>query len=79
VYNSAMIHPMANMSIGELYEVERKRTSGARYLRGGRGGGGGGGGRGGGGGGGGDRKMSERRQERRHYGREKKTRTIENK
>ena len=68
MYNSAMIHPMANMSIGELYEVERKRTSGARYLRGGRGGGGGG-----------DRKMSERRQERRHYGREKKTRTIENK
>jgi len=33
VYNSAIIHPTAHMSIGELYPVDLRRTSGARYLQ----------------------------------------------
>jgi hypothetical protein len=27
------MHPIAQMSIGELYEVDRSNTSGARYQR----------------------------------------------
>ena len=33
MYSSAIIQPNAQMSIGELYEVERSRISGARYLQ----------------------------------------------
>ena len=33
VYNSAMMHPTAHMSIGAEYMVERRRTSGALYQR----------------------------------------------
>uniref|UniRef100_A0A915ACK7 Uncharacterized protein n=1 Tax=Parascaris univalens TaxID=6257 RepID=A0A915ACK7_PARUN len=33
MYNSAIMQPRAQISIGELYDVDRSRISGARYHR----------------------------------------------